>query len=218
MPQVEFSERQVTFKIVYYGPPLSGKTTNLARLHERVDELNRGRLMTLDTRDDRTLFFDLLPVFFKAANVAYRVKVYTVPGQPMHEATRRVVLRGVDGVVFVADAQAGEQAANRTAYLNLCENLERQGATHVPILIQYNKTDLPSAIPTDDRVLFGPRDVASVSASAITGVGVVDSFVAAALASWDAAASALRLGDHFGIDREAFEGTLRVHLGAATGG
>ena len=90
--QVDFAERQLTLKLVYYGPPLSGKTSNLRALHAAVDKLNRGRLMTLDTRDDRTLFFDLLPIFFRASGFSFRIKVYTVPGQPMHEATRKVVL------------------------------------------------------------------------------------------------------------------------------
>ena len=102
--QVDFHERQLTLKLVYYGPPLSGKTTNLRALHGRVDALNRGRLMALDTRDDRTLFFDLLPIFFRTSALSFRIKVYTVPGQPMHEATRRVVLQAADGVVFVADS------------------------------------------------------------------------------------------------------------------
>ena len=101
MAQVDFTERQLTLKLVYYGPPLSGKTTNLRALHQKVDKLNRGRLMTLDTRDDRTLFFDLLPIFFRTSGFSFRIKVYTVPGQPIHEATRRVVLSQADGVVFV---------------------------------------------------------------------------------------------------------------------
>src|SRR5882757_7088718 len=106
MAVVDFAERQLTLKLVYFGPPLSGKTANLRALHGMVDKLNRGRLMTRDTRDDRTLFFDLLPIFFRAGTSAFsfRIKVYTVPGQPVHEATRKVVLAGSDGVVFVADS------------------------------------------------------------------------------------------------------------------
>ena len=105
MAQVDFGERQLTLKLVYYGPPHSGKTSNLRALHSAVDKLNRGRLMTLDTRDDRTLFFDLLPLFFRASGFSFQIKVYTVPGQPVHEATRKVVLANADGVVFVADSR-----------------------------------------------------------------------------------------------------------------
>jgi GTPase SAR1 family protein len=111
--QVDFAERQLTLKFVYYGPPRSGKTSNLRALHGLVDRLNRGRLMTLDTKDDRTLFFDLLPIFFRTRsnNFSFRIKVYTVPGQPVHEATRKVVLAGADAIVFVADSSPDQRAA-----------------------------------------------------------------------------------------------------------
>src|SRR6187549_4250504 len=112
MAQVDFNERQLTLKLVYYGPPHSGKTSNLRALHGAVDKLNRGRFMTLDTRDDRTLFFDLLPIFFRTSGFSFRIKVYTVPGQPVHETTRRLVLTGADGVVFVADSRADHRETN----------------------------------------------------------------------------------------------------------
>src|ERR1700744_3191246 len=146
MAQVDFAERQLTLKLVYYGPALSGKTTNLRALHARVDALNRGRLMTLDTRDDRTLFFDLLPIFFRTSSFSFRIKVYTVPGQPVHEATRRVVLAGADGVVFVADSSADQIDANRVSWDNLVANLHAFGLDKIPIVVQYNKRDLPSCL------------------------------------------------------------------------
>ena len=121
MAQVDLHERQLTLKLVYFGPPRSGKTTNLRKLHARVDALNRGRLMTLDTRDDRTIFFDLLPIFFRTSALSFRIKVYTVPGQPMHEATRKVVLQAADGVVFVADSDFRQADANREAWLGTCQ-------------------------------------------------------------------------------------------------
>src|SRR5882757_10508266 len=127
MAVVDFAERQVTLKLVYYGPPHSGKTSNLRALHGAVDKLNRGRLMTLDTRDDRTLFFDLLPVFFRASGFSFQIKVYTVPGQPVHEATRKVVLANADGVVFVADSQPDHREANRLSWQNLEANLKALG-------------------------------------------------------------------------------------------
>src|SRR6187549_3366442 len=142
MAQVDFNERQLTLKLVYYGPPLSGKTSNLRALHDAVDKLNRGRLMTLDTRDDRTLFFDLLPIFFRRSGFSFRIKVYTVPGQPVHEATRKVMLSGADGVVFVADSSAQQLAANKASWNNLQANLKTLGLERIPIVVQYNKRDL----------------------------------------------------------------------------
>ena len=141
MAQIDFAERQLTLKIIYYGPPRSGKTTNLSALYERVDALNRGRLVTLDTKDDRTLFFDLLPIFFRSSALSFRVKVYTVPGQPVHEATRRVVLRQADGIVFVADSLRSQVATNAAAYRNLVENVTKVGLdpAALPVVIQYNK-------------------------------------------------------------------------------
>src|SRR3977135_682157 len=143
MAQVDFAERQLTLKLVYYGPPLSGKTSNLRALHGMVDQLNRGRLMTLDTRDDRTLFFDLLPIFFRASGFSFRIKVYTVPGQPVHEATRKVVLAGSDGIVFVACARPEASDASRHSWDGLVTNLASVALSGVPIVVQYNKRDLP---------------------------------------------------------------------------
>src|ERR1700744_5455936 len=132
MAQVDFAERQLTLKLVYFGPPLSGKTSNLRALHQRVDHLNRGRLMTLDTRDDRTLFFDLLPIFFRTTSFSFRIKVYTVPGQPIHETTRKVVLTSADGVVFVADSDADRVAANSDAWQNLVASLHALALDRIP--------------------------------------------------------------------------------------
>ena len=122
-------------------------------LHARVDALNRGRLMTLDTRADRTLFFDLLPIFFRTSALAFRIKVYTVPGQPMHEATRRVVLQGADGVVFVADSTPGQVEANREAWTGMIRNRAELGLEATPVVVQYNKRDLAGAhdLATADR-------------------------------------------------------------------
>ena len=127
MAKVDFAERQLTLKLVYYGPPHSGKTSNLRALHSAVDKLNRGRLMILDTRDDRTLFFDLLPLFFRASGFSFQIKVYTVPGQPVHEATRKVVLTNADGVVFVADSRPDQREPNRQSWQNLMVNMKALG-------------------------------------------------------------------------------------------
>jgi signal recognition particle receptor subunit beta len=177
--QVDFAERQLTLKLVYYGPPLSGKTSNLRALHANVDKLNRGRLMTLDTRDDRTLFFDLLPIFFRTSSFSFRIKVYTVPGQPVHEATRKVVLAGADGVVFVADSQRRQLDENIESYRDLHEALAEQGipAREMPLVLQYNKQDLPPelvCLPDELERQLNFRSVPSFSADALAGTGVFE--------------------------------------------
>ena len=110
--QLDFVTRELTIKLVYYGPALSGKTTNLQSLHKAADPESSGRLMTLETRDDRTLFFDLLPLTFRDQGLAVRLKVFTVPGQVIHASTRRLVVQGADGIVFVADSRVAETDNN----------------------------------------------------------------------------------------------------------
>lgn len=211
MAQVDFAERQLTLKLVYYGPPLSGKTSNLRALHAAVDKLNRGRLMTLDTRDDRTLFFDLLPIFFRASNFSFRIKVYTVPGQPVHEATRKVVLTGADGVVFVADSKPDQQDANAQSWKNLRSNLGSLGLTNLPVIVQYNKRDLPDAVALDQVDRFGQDTVEEACAK--QGVGVVPTFFQLVDKAWDALDRDLKLVDKLGIDGAAFRKALAEHVG-----
>lgn len=212
MALVDFAERQLTLKLVYYGPPLSGKTSNLRALHAKVDTLNRGRLMTLDTRDDRTLFFDLLPIFFRTSSFSFRIKVYTVPGQPVHEATRRVVLAGTDGVVFVADSSADQQDANRQSWQNLVANLHAFALDRVPIVVQYNKRDLPDRVALDDCDRFGQPSV--VEACAKTGDGVVPTFFALVDRAWTHLDRDLQLTARLGIDAQTFRKQLADHVGA----
>ena len=217
MAQVDFAERQLTLKLVYYGPALSGKTSNLRALHDQVDKLNRGRLMTLDTRDDRTLFFDLLPIFFTtqaagaAAGFSFRIKVYTVPGQPVHEATRKVVLKGADGVVFVADSGEGQREANRVAWQSLTANLALLGLDRLPIVIQYNKRDLPNVRPVSDLERFGDPARIIEEACARDGVGVMETFLRLVGAAWDSADRDLRLHERLGIDGAAFQRAVADH-------
>ncbi|MDB4960965.1 MAG: hypothetical protein JWP01_964 [Myxococcales bacterium] len=213
MAQVDFTERQLTLKLVYYGPPLSGKTSNLRALHGKVDTLNRGRLMTLDTRDDRTLFFDLLPIFFRASGFSFRIKVYTVPGQPVHEATRKVVLAGADGVVFVADSKPDQREANRASWHNLVGNLASIGLQNLPIVVQYNKRDLPDAVPLDAADRFGDPDRVLNGACAKSGEGVVPTFFDLIGRTWDALDKDLKLSDKLGIDSTAFRRALAEHVG-----
>ena len=212
MAQVDFNERQLTLKLVYFGPPLSGKTTNLRKLHEKVDALNRGRLMTLETRDDRTLFFDLLPVFFRSNGLSFRIKVYTVPGQPMHEATRRVVLQGADGIVFVAHSDREHLAANRESWNGLGRNLAELHL-RVPVVVQYNKRDLSDCIPLDTADRFDETERTLHGASAVTGEGVLSTFFAVLGATWDALDPTFKLSQRFGASRDDFMRTLCAHVG-----
>ncbi|HLL23578.1 MAG TPA: GTPase domain-containing protein [Kofleriaceae bacterium] len=214
MALVDFAERQLTLKLVYYGPPLSGKTSNLRALHGAVDKLNRGRLMTLDTRDDRTLFFDLLPIFFRASSFSFRIKVYTVPGQPVHEATRKVVLAGADGVVFVADSSRDQCDANRLSWQGLVANLKTLDIDRVPVIVQYNKRDLPDALPIDEVDRFGDASRKVESACAKKGEGVVSTFFELVEQSWRFLDQDLRLSEKLGIDSIAFRKALAEHVGA----
>jgi signal recognition particle receptor subunit beta len=178
MVQVNADAREIAVKVVYYGPALSGKTTNLQALFQKIDPRVRGRLMTLDTKDDRTLFFDMMPVFFRTtAGVKVKLKLYTVPGQVMHESTRRIVLQGSDAVVFVADSRRSEAAPTLAYFENMLKNLEANGLDPrtLPIVIQMNKRDLGEARGDDEvsdlrRVVHAPV----VGAVAIRGDGVVE--------------------------------------------
>lgn len=216
MAQVDFRECQLTLKLVYYGPPLSGKTTNLAYIHSRVEERNRGRLMTLDTRDDRTLFFDLLPIFFKTSKLSFRVKVYTVPGQPLHEATRRVVLKGADGVAFIADSARDQAKANNDSYDDLLRNLKSVGLDpgELPVVVQYNKRDLEDAVSDDEIAVLAKRGGPPVfRASAISGDGVFETFFGLLGHTWTALDKDMGLEKGFGLSRDEFVKALRDHVG-----
>ena len=217
MAQVDFTERQLTLKLVYYGPPLSGKTSNLRALHGKVDQLNRGRLMTLDTRDDRTLFFDLLPIFFRSSGFSFRIKVYTVPGQPVHEATRKVVLANADGVVFVADSRPDQREANKSSWQNLSANLKSLGVDQLPVVVQYNKRDLADAVPLSEVDRFGDATRKIEEAVAMQGVGVVETFFELVERSWQALDKDLKLSDRLGIDSATFRNALAEHVGVTTG-
>src|SRR6516225_6636651 len=138
-------------KLVYYGPALGGKTTNLRSLHQLSAEQSRGRLMTLETKDDRTLFFDMLPLTLRGASaerpsggMTLRIKIFTVPGQVLHASTRRLVLQGADGVAFIADSQVSETEHNAASFLDLRQNLKELGLSlkGMPLVIQFNKRDL----------------------------------------------------------------------------
>jgi small GTP-binding protein len=180
MPLVNFTTREITCKIVYYGPGRSGKTTNLQYIYGRVPEARRGKMISLATRTDRTLFFDFLPLELgQISGFITRFQLYTVPGQVYYNATRKLVLQGADGVVFVADSQARQLDENIESLANLQANLLDQAVDvrGVPIVLQYNKQDLPSDLiltpdEMDDALNF--RGAPSFPADALKGTGVFE--------------------------------------------
>jgi GTPase SAR1 family protein len=180
MSLVNFTTREITCKIVYYGPGRSGKTTNLHYIYGRVPETRRGRMVSLATQADRTLFFDFLPLDLGViSGFTTRFQLYTVPGQVYYNATRKLVLQGTDGVVFVADSQARRLDDNIESMQNLQANLLHQGidVRQFPIVLQYNKQDLPSDLiltsaDLDDALNFRPHK--SYGADALRGAGVFE--------------------------------------------
>lgn len=182
MVLIQPDERELSLKLVYYGPPLSGKTTNLRTLQRALRPESRGRLMTLDAADERTLFFDLLPTsFVTASGVTVKIKLYSVPGQVMHHATRRIVLEDADGVVFVADGQRGESVANQQAWIAMQDflrehRLDQQG---IPVVVQFNKLDLPHVRSADELESLRHQSESPIfEAVAIRGQGVVEPLLA----------------------------------------
>ncbi|HKI96620.1 MAG TPA: GTPase domain-containing protein [Gemmatimonadales bacterium] len=180
MSLVNFTTREITCKIVYYGPGRSGKTTNLHYIYGRVPDDRRGRMVSLATHTDRTLFFDFLPLELGTiSGFTTRFQLYTVPGQVYYNATRKLVLQGADGVVFVADSQARQLDENIESLQNLQVNLLEQGidARTIPTVLQYNKQDLPSDLiltpaELDEAINF--RSVPSFPAEAVGGTGVFE--------------------------------------------
>ncbi|HQP34896.1 MAG TPA: GTPase domain-containing protein [Polyangiaceae bacterium] len=216
--QLDFAARELTVKLVYYGPALSGKTTNLHALHRFADESARGRLMTLETRDDRTLFFDLLPLRFKGeGDLALRLKLFTVPGQVIHSSTRRLVLQGADGVAFIADSQLAETQNNASAFLDLKENLKAHGVAlrDMPLVIQYNKRDLPSIRSEAELVQMASRGREPVfAATATRGDGVLETFISLLHLTWTSLDAVHDLRAKFKINPDAFLGEVSQRMGA----
>ena len=152
MSIINYASREIQFKIVYYGPALCGKTTNLAYIHERISPANRGDLVSLATAADRTLFFDFLPLnAVVIKGFVTKFQLYTVPGQVIYNATRQLVLRSVDGIVFVADSQWEKMEENVESFRNLEENLVQQNLSidEIPYVLQYNKRDLTNVAPVN---------------------------------------------------------------------
>jgi signal recognition particle receptor subunit beta len=177
---VNYATREITCKIVYYGPGRSGKTTNLHYVYEQVPEDRKGKMVSLATQTDRTLFFDFLPLDLGSiSGFSTKFQLYTVPGQVYYQTTRRLVLQGADGVVFVADSQARQLEENIESFQDLHANLADQGIDPrvMPVVVQYNKQDLPSDLilpvaELSDAINF--RGVPEFSADALHGPGVFE--------------------------------------------
>jgi signal recognition particle receptor subunit beta len=180
MSIINYAARVINFKIVYYGPGLAGKTANLQNIHQCLPDGNKGKMISLATGDDRTLFFDFLPVSaLGVRGFTTRFQLYTVPGQTHYNMTRKLVLRGVDGVVFVADSQWDRLRDNVESFRNLDENLKEYGLNlaTIPLVLQYNKRDLDRIAPVDYLEFLlnrGERRVPTFEAVAVDGTGVFD--------------------------------------------
>jgi len=180
MALFNYASREITLKVVYYGPGLSGKTTNLQWLHENLDEARRSKLLSLATETDRTLFFDFLPM--DLGNIGgFKVKfqLYTVPGQVRYDATRKLVLKGADAIVFVADSQKAMRDSNTVSFENMKENLTANNLDYKTILfvLQFNKRDLPDIMSVEEmNADLNERKVEAVESIAVKGVGVRETF------------------------------------------
>ncbi len=216
MVQFKPESRELAVKVVYYGPALSGKTTNLQALYQKMDAQVRGRLMTLDTKDDRTLFFDMMPVFFRTqSGVKVKLKLYTVPGQVMHESTRRIVLQGSDAVAFVADSRRSEDGATLAYWNNMLKNLEANGLDlrTLPIVVQMNKRDLEDARSDDGlaemRQVIQPPVVPAV---AIRGEGVVETLYALLQLCYRSLDAKIELETAWHVSEREFLGRIFSHV------
>jgi mutual gliding-motility protein MglA len=178
MSMINYASREINCKIVYYGTGLGGKTTNLEHVYSKVDPQTRGKLISLATEADRTLFFDFLPVDLGSIRgFKTRFHLYTVPGQVYYNASRKLILKGVDGIIFVADSQRDRAEANIEAMHNLYENLETYGydLSRIPFVIQYNKRDLDRILPVEElRAELNPMGVPDLEAVATEGKGVFE--------------------------------------------
>ena len=205
--QFNTGQRELTLKIVYYGPGLSGKTTNLRALYQRIQPHLRGHLMTLDTADDRTLFFDTLPLVFTAGTLKVKLKLFTVPGQVMHNSTRRIVLQGADAIAFIADSQPAKRQENYKYWLNMVENLKANGLDieSMPNVVQWNKKDLGD-VSTEEAIekMRKENKQPVYEAVAVRGEGVVETFLGLVDLTYEQIDKVYLLSQKTGLDRRAF--------------
>jgi signal recognition particle receptor subunit beta len=184
MSFINYASREINCKIVYYGPGLCGKTTNLQYIYEKTNATAKGKLISLATETDRTLFFDFLPLDLGTIRgFKTRFHLYTVPGQVFYDASRKLILKGVDGVVFVADSQEARTDANMESVQNLDSNLRDHGydLRAIPYVLQLNKRDLPTAVPIEEMLgVLRYKDEPYFEAVAVKGIGVFDTLKACA--------------------------------------
>ncbi|GAB4435603.1 MAG: GTPase domain-containing protein [bacterium] len=182
MSFINYSAREINCKIVYYGCGLCGKTTNLQFIYEKTSAESKGKMISLATETERTLFFDFLPLSLgEIKGFKTRFHLYTVPGQIFYDASRKLILKGVDGIVFVGDSQAERMDANIESFENMKENLLEHGydIDSIPYVVQYNKRDLPSAVPVEElRKVLNPSNVPDFEAVATKGIGVFETLKA----------------------------------------
>jgi hypothetical protein len=212
MAELDERANRLTIKLVYYGPALSGKTSNLTRLHDLLAAEMVGDMMMLETEGDRTLFFDLLPLGFTApSGLVIKFKVFTVPGQVAHNGTRKAVLSRADGAVFVADSQNNQAANNAASFDNLLSNASTVGidVSSFPLVVQYNKRDLRDIVAEDEiRARWQQAPWPVVMASAVQGNGVKETFGLLLAQVYDRLDKEYSLGAVHGLKREDF-----VHAG-----
>ncbi|MFC1855655.1 ATP/GTP-binding protein [Thermodesulfobacteriota bacterium] len=184
MSFINYSSKEINCKIVYYGPGLCGKTTNLQFIYEKTNPQTRGKMISLATETERTLFFDFLPIALgEIRGFKVRFHLYTVPGQVFYDASRKLILKGVDGVVFVADSQVERMEANIESIENLRDNLVEHGYNldELPFVIQYNKRDLPNVVSVEElREALNEKEVPDYEGCGTTGVGVFETLKAIA--------------------------------------
>ncbi len=184
MSFINYAAREINCKLVYYGPGLCGKTTNLQYIYSRVEPGTRGKLISLATATDRTLFFDFLPLELGTIRgFKTRFHLYTVPGQVFYDASRKLILRGADGVIFVADSQVERMESNIESLENLEANMAEQNLKleGMPLVLQYNKRDLPNVVPVEElQAALNPRSVPCFEACAPKGLGVFETLKALA--------------------------------------
>jgi signal recognition particle receptor subunit beta len=218
MPQLNVSSREIALKLVYYGPALSGKTTNLQQIHKMLAPTFRGEMITLDTQEDRTLYFDFLPIEFgTSADFRIKLKLFTVPGQVLHRTTRRVVLGGADAVAFIADSQRSAASANAYSYRDLETTLRANGIDPEGIarVIQFNKRDLPDIKPMSEiREAWSGTGIPTVPAVALKGEGVVETFQALLERLYQSIDRRHDFSSKFGVRQEDFLDGVFHHLEA----
>jgi len=208
MAEYDEQQQKLTIKLVYYGPALSGKTTNLMRLHDLLLPELKGEMMTLETKSDRTLFFDLLPLGFRApSGLLIKFKLFTVPGQVTHDGIRKAVLSRTDGVVFVADSQRDQGINNAESFQNLADNAARVGLDFesLPLVVQYNKRDLPDIVSEEEvNRRWGKAKWPVFFSSALSGMGVQETFRELLRYVYQAMEQGFELRTRHNVTEEAF--------------